>query len=167
MLENLTFSSYLHCRRCPCGRASKPCWKTWLSPVCLGDLPLRAPYRTTNQWKWPDYTLYNIMEQAHSWFVKGLIPHIGKFSRPEMTAKTTLGRSVKFSLSPTFAIQGLSMKTYSGVHFSQFLFLAISGRSWTQRKFNQCEKFLIYCKIINFCGTFNFVYFVGKQNPRN
>ena len=27
--------------------------------------------------------------------------------------------------------------------------------------------FTAYCKIINFRGTFNFVYFVGKQNPRN
>ena len=29
------------------------------------------------------------------------------------------------------------------------------------------KKKLIYCKIINFRGTFNFVDFVGKQNPRN
>ena len=26
---------------------------------------------------------------------------------------------------------------------------------------------IFYCKIINFRGTFNFVYFVGEQNPRN
>ena len=40
--------------------------------------------------------------------------------------------------------QGLSMKTYSRVHFSLCLILAISGRSRTQRKLNPHEKFPIY-----------------------
>ena len=32
------------------------------------------------------------------------LPYIGNFSRWEILAKTTLGRRVKFSLSPIFAI---------------------------------------------------------------
>ena len=57
--------------------------------------------------------------------------------------------------------QGLSMKTYNKVYFSLCLFLAISGRSRTQRKFNSREKFPIY-------GTLNteeempFVKFYSK-----
>ena len=42
---------------------------------------------------------------------------------------------------------------------------------WTVYMFDVCRCVFgmncIYCKIINFRGTFNFVYFVGKQNPRN
>ena len=40
--------------------------------------------------------------------------------------------------------QLLSMKMYSRVYFSLCLFLAISGRSRTQRKLNPRENFLIY-----------------------
>ena len=35
---------------------------------------------------------------------KSPIPYIGNFSRREILAKRTLGRRVKFSLSPIFAI---------------------------------------------------------------
>ena len=47
-----------------------------------------------------------------------------------------LGRCVKFSPSPIFAFQGLSMKRYGRVYFSLCLFLVISGRSRTQLKLN-------------------------------
>ena len=40
--------------------------------------------------------------------------------------------------------QGLSINKYSRVYFSLCLFLAISGRSQTQRKLNPCQKFPIY-----------------------
>ena len=40
--------------------------------------------------------------------------------------------------------QGLSMKMYNRVYFSLCLFLAVSGRSLTQRKLNPCEKFTTY-----------------------
>ena len=56
-----------------------------------------------------------------------------------------LWRCVKFSLNHFFLLfQGLSMKTFSRVYFSMCQFLAISGRSQTQRKLNQCEKLSIY-----------------------
>ena len=41
-------------------------------------------------------------------------------------------------------LKGLSMKTYSRVYFLLCLFLAITGRSRTQRKLNPREKFPIY-----------------------
>ena len=72
------------------------------------------------------------------------IPYIGNFSRREILAKMTLDRCVKFSLSPIFVFDGLSMKTYRRVYFSLCLFLVISGRSRTQRKLNPHEKFPIY-----------------------
>ena len=83
-----------------------------------------------NQWK---LALYNEIK----W-----LPYIWNFWRWEILAKMTLGRCVKFSLFSLF--QGLSMKTYCRVYFSLCLFLAISGRSRTQRNLNQCEKFPIY-----------------------
>ena len=66
---------------------------------------------------------------------------IGNFSRREILAKMTLGRCVKFSPSPIFAIL---IEEYSMVYSSLCLFLAISGRSRTQRKLNPREKFKIY-----------------------
>ena len=63
---------------------------------------------------------------------------------------------VKYCISGIFRVgkfwlfQGLSVKTYSRVYFSLCLFLAISGRSRTQRKLNPCEKFPIY-------GIFSYV----------
>ena len=47
--------------------------------------------------------------------------------------------------------QGLSIKTFSRAYISLCLFLAISRRLWTQRKFNPLEKFPIY-------GTPNLIY---------
>ena len=78
-----------------------------------------------------------------------LIPYIGNFSRREILAKMTLGRCVKFNWVLILLFQGLSMKTYNRVYFSLSLFLAISGRSRTQRKLNPHEKFRIYGIALN------------------
>ena len=67
------------------------------------------------------------------------IPYIGNFVHWKILAKTTIGRCVKFSLSPIFPIS----KTLH-VYFSLCLFLAISGRWRTEQKLNRCEKFPIY-----------------------
>ena len=47
--------------------------------------------------------------------------------------------------------------------------LANDGMVIKQQTSAAQHKFTVsnYCKIINFRGTFNFVYFVGKENPRN
>ena len=66
-----------------------------------------------------------------------------EFSHQEILAKMMLGRCVKFSLSPIFAISWTLNENIGGFIFG-CLFLAISGRSQTQRKSNPCEKFPIY-----------------------
>ena len=58
-------------------------------------------------------------------------------------AKITIGMCVKFSLSHIFAIsRTLNDDIQLGLFFANFL--AISGRSQFQRKFNPCKKLPIY-----------------------
>ena len=64
---------------------------------------------------------------------------VGKFWRKCRLEGVLNFHRVLFSL-----FQGLSVMTYSRVYFSLCLFLAISGRSRTQRKLNPRENFPIY-----------------------
>ena len=64
---------------------------------------------------------------------------VGKFWRKCRLEGVLNFHWVLFSL-----FQGLSMKTHSRVYFSLCLFLAVTGRSRTQRKLNPREKFPIY-----------------------
>ena len=71
------------------------------------------------------------------------LPYIGNFSRRGILAKMSLGWCAKFSLSPIFAIsRTLNEDVWYGIFFA--VFLAISGRSGTQRKLNPREKCPIY-----------------------
>ena len=72
------------------------------------------------------------------------ILYIGNFSRREFWRKWHLEGVLNFHRVIFSLFQGLSMKRYSRVYFSLCLFLAISGRSRTQRKLNPREKFPIY-----------------------
>ena len=69
------------------------------------------------------------------------LPYIGNFSRRR---KWHLEDVLNFHWVIFSLFQGLSVKTYSRVNISLCLFLAITGRSRTQRKLNSREKFPIY-----------------------
>ena len=86
-------------------------------------------------------------------FIRGWIPYTRNFSCQEILVKMTLGGCVKFSLSPFFCyFKDSQWRHIVGFYFSMCLFLAISGRSRTQRKLNPHEKFPIY-NIMSNCYT--------------